>query len=321
MHILNFPNEILTLLTHHLVSLDSLFVLLQTCRRFYQICSSSRAALPPVFRAPPDRVLLSPHPHLLLAGTARQIADWAVQSESNRLLLLESLSNGPPGLLELAKQISRLSLKDVRTLYSKKARLLNPLARMIEGDCVNYPENGTCKNQEVALLNYWVYCELFHHSTDRFTLGPSKAAVSDDPGLRQPLSPKTRQYFFAHCIGAPWNDDDGLNNLSIVIEMNKFHSPRQELGAFWATGIASTHSEMETWRRAIFFEIMENLGEETLVSLLPGGMSKLRLTADRVKRAVVEMEERDNKKDPGGVHADAHRWTGIQQEAEVARSS
>ena len=123
MNLLDLPSDILNLLPAYLHSITDLSALLSTCRALYGARSSPTVNLSPVLPELHGQPLL-PHPRLILAGTARQLADWAVLSPSNRTTLYDALLEGNDGLLRLAQQVARVSLMtcifytNANTIYS-----------------------------------------------------------------------------------------------------------------------------------------------------------------------------------------------------------
>lgn len=75
MQLTNLPAELVASLPNYLHSLDDLYSLIDTSRIFYNTCANTFATLPPTFVKKYGQNLLFPHSHLLLASTARQIAD------------------------------------------------------------------------------------------------------------------------------------------------------------------------------------------------------------------------------------------------------
>lgn len=203
MQLIDLPAELIVYLSYHLDSVNDLYSLISTSRVFYNLCANSLAALPPRFPKRYGYGLLQPHPYLLLAGTARQIADWAVQSEGNRQNLYDAITRGSQGLLDLAEQVSRLSLNDVRALYKANNEIVNPLSLVLVPRCLPYL-NGrynetTYEAVERALYHHWIYCELFHHTVDK-VLDPSLDIV--------PLSRELRLHWISQCMQAPRGKQD-----------------------------------------------------------------------------------------------------------------
>ncbi|KAK7044975.1 hypothetical protein R3P38DRAFT_184729 [Favolaschia claudopus] len=114
------------------------------------------------------RVFFRPHPHLLLAFTARQLADWAITSHDNRFLLETAIQGGVETLLQLAIEVAELSMDDIRRIYAYKSDVLNPLDRRLDLSAGPASQDNdfltVCNDPETALLNWIIYGELFHHS-------------------------------------------------------------------------------------------------------------------------------------------------------------
>lgn len=202
MQLTDLPAELIASLPNYLHSLDDLYSLVGTSRIFCNTCANTSATFPPTFAKKYGQNLLPPHPHLLLAGTARQIADWAVQSERNRQELYDAITRGNEGLQDLAVQVARLSLNDVRALHQAKIDVVNPLSRVLDLECgqgerQRYRDDEessvltVCEDVDQALYNYLIYCELFHHSVDA-ALDPSMDIV--------PLSTELRMHWIAQCM-------------------------------------------------------------------------------------------------------------------------
>ncbi len=97
---------------------------------------------------------------------------------SNRTTLYNAILEGDDGLLSLAQRVARISLNDMRRLHGLKYDLLNPLSRTV--DIETGPESVRILGQnpddwqltivdepEIAMLNYWIYRELFQHDFER----------------------------------------------------------------------------------------------------------------------------------------------------------
>ncbi|KAF2096767.1 hypothetical protein NA57DRAFT_78360 [Rhizodiscina lignyota] len=162
------PVDIITLLPDYLYSLKDLYSLLRTSRAFYKTCASSKAKLRPDFWYRHD---------LLIAGSARSLADWAVTNTDNELALRKAIKGGIVGVFELCTMEGRMSLQDARVLNSAKYELLYPMCRMADemvcqfAAAVNGPSRESWSDLgftdfETMFLNHWIYCELFHHNID-----------------------------------------------------------------------------------------------------------------------------------------------------------
>lgn len=118
--------EILCQLPYMLDSIDDLYALLSTSRIFYQACAGSSAKLAPS---------RSMEKRLTLAGTARQLADWAVESPSHRTKFAKALEKGSSGMMLLAFRVARFNLSEVRALHEANKTVITPLAEKLLRTC------------------------------------------------------------------------------------------------------------------------------------------------------------------------------------------
>jgi hypothetical protein len=115
------------------------------------------------------RVFFRPHPHILIAATARQIADWAVQHDDRRYLLELAIHGGVDKLLELALDVAGLTMDAIRRLWVYKCDVLNPLNRRLDltaGPSAEDALETLCNDPETTLLSWVIYGELFHHALE-----------------------------------------------------------------------------------------------------------------------------------------------------------
>ena len=171
MHIIfitKLPTELIAFFPDYLHCLDDLYALLQTSRLLYNCCASTKAKLAPPFAKKHGQHLLPPHPLLLLAGPARQIGERTIGSDANRQRLWEVIKEGNDGLALLCKEVTRLSLDDIRAIHQPKYDIINPLSPRLDLDHGQGEKarNGSyytvCEDVETALYNYLICCELFH---------------------------------------------------------------------------------------------------------------------------------------------------------------
>jgi hypothetical protein len=132
MRLLDLPFDVISLLPSYLHSIADLYAPLSTCRALHNAFALSEVRLSPILPRLYGQPLLPPHPHLILAGTARQVADWAVASRGNRASLYESLLEGNRGLFKLSREVARVSLNNMRDLNNLKYSLLSPLTRIVD---------------------------------------------------------------------------------------------------------------------------------------------------------------------------------------------
>ena len=200
----DLPPELISPLPNYLSSLDDWYALIRTSRYFYVACANTTARFPAVLHQRDGGTVLPPHPHMLLSGIARQIGDWAIQSDANRDALWEALDRGNVGLLDLGAQVARLSVEDVRALHRDRIEVVKPLAervyrelkiRDIEERSPFMP--GFRATPEVCVFNHVIYSGLFHREIDRI-LGRDR-----DHHLHLPPTGRMRQKWIERCMSSP----------------------------------------------------------------------------------------------------------------------
>ena len=331
--LLSLPAELLKMVLCELDTLGNLLSLSMTCRYLHTFCSDAKTALRPEFYPYYVAYHRPPNLHLLVVAVARQIADWAIQSQENRDELNERLYMGHDGLLELAGEVTRVTLKDIRAVYTKKQELLDPLCQFFEymrfpgilenlgPDAVEdpYSEDPVCEDLETALLNFWIYCDLFHHHVDCAMAGPRKAI-----DMPKPLSLDTRKCFIENCIKVPY--DIKLYDVEAIFRSEAFTDLKLHLCTLntlidmTRPSIADTQSirGWSTNKCALFSVVLLNQGEQTLKMLLPGGVDaavdELQTVMDRV--CEVTEEELDDEELVPRYQPDF--WYGMERDVMMA---
>ena len=122
------PPDLLTSIPEYLFSLDDLYSLIKTSRVFYECCASTKARLRPSFARRYGQPLFPPHPHLLIAGSARSVADWAVQDKANELRLMLDLSEE-----DVQSNLDAISQLSLSALSAASSPLLRPGSPALRG--------------------------------------------------------------------------------------------------------------------------------------------------------------------------------------------
>nr|GAT49266.1 predicted protein [Mycena chlorophos] len=302
----SLPPELLMKLPYFLDSIEDLLTLSSMSRTLYRTCANPPPKVISQLAANSGRVFFRPHPHLLIAATARELADWAVQSHENRVRLEESMHGGITTLLELAIDVVGLTMEDIRRLWRFKFNVLNPLDRQLDlaaGPATESPIT-VCNDPETTLVSWVIYGELFHHSVE---LGytPNDLLVNRP----QPLSSITRYKWFAYCLPdfncfqvlhltwddfmqfmekcypVPENSDDQEDvnqQLSMNIACMDFLEPR-----LWERRIELEESAAykmidDPHLRQVFIRCSMHLGFRSLELLVPGGPARLAPDLERL---------------------------------------
>ena len=164
--ILDLPVEIILLIFSFLDRLQDLFYLLLSNKHFQEIYSHSKTKYPPLFPGYDDLRWTFPFPHLLLIPIARQLNIWARQSKENCSRFRGAMKFGYDGLIELANEVTKITLDDIRDLYKTRHSLIGPLAGAIVMDFrkYNYSEQlpqAMLLDPVKTLVDCWIYYEFF----------------------------------------------------------------------------------------------------------------------------------------------------------------
>ncbi|KAJ6497670.1 hypothetical protein C8R45DRAFT_135397 [Mycena sanguinolenta] len=286
------PAELLLYLPQYLHSIEDLLSLFSTCRTLYRACSNPNPKIVLRLAAASGRVFFRPHPHLLLAATARQLADWAVEEDHRRYLLEAAFHGGVDKLFELAIDVVGLSMDDIHRLCTYKCDVLNPLNRRL--DVAAGPATASndyitvCNDPETTLLSWAIYGELFHHSLELAYLPFSRRC--------KPLSTIIRLKWFVYCmpdisfesmefspeeIPRFFAEEDESASREYVdryqqVSMGK--ATRELLNdSLWKQELAKSPSFQATRRftRETYISCAMHAGLKSLELLVPGGVEKL----------------------------------------------
>jgi len=304
------PTDILAYLPDHLLSIHDFYSLFSTCRVFYEQYGSPHAypyALPPVL---PSH-LLQPSPQLLIAGTARQIGDWAGRSKENDDDLYECMSSGNEGLMELVGRVARLTLSQIRELHKQWKTVLSRLARIMSEECrspkslgPDYIDQDQCAQ---IILNQWIYDELFHAYADEVQGNLHSYTAT--------LEIRTRCRWVARCTPGDFNRrshlfrEDGsfssLKEATWIAHSQVLAYRNTVVAVYFYRGVLQTEntvdimyegpwcsSSLDDMRKSLCFVVATSMGLESMLWLLPGYMSehqaeienRLQLVRDKIAR-------------------------------------
>ena len=132
MGLLDLPNELLLQIPQHLHNLETFNDLSSTCRELRSILSTTSPNTVLHLASASSRIFFRPSPHFLVAATARQISNWALESGNNYESLRLAFQGGMDSLLELCVRHCGLSMDDIRRLHSCRSTIINPASDMID---------------------------------------------------------------------------------------------------------------------------------------------------------------------------------------------
>lgn len=181
MSLCGLPNEILCSLPQFIDNIESFTNLAATCRKVRNALYSAHPNTILRLAAASAPAFFSPHPHFLIAATARQASDWAVGNETRTKELREALQGGVDGLFEFCLEHSGLTLERIRQTHLARFSVINPLSDKIDKMAgqqwyatPNFWTGGVSEPYTIftepdrATFQMIIYGELFGRSMDAF---------------------------------------------------------------------------------------------------------------------------------------------------------
>lgn len=198
MKVIDLPTELLADIPNHLDSFNDWYSLIRTCGHFYNACTNTKATFAPSQITIEEASHWSPPRSMFLIGSARKVADWAIENTANRRRLHEAISRGLDGrfdlygrqeeeIFDLCVDVIRMGFAELRAIYHARREVVDPISRMIDQSNL-----GDWHGTREVLCHFMQYCELFHHSIDQ--------AYGQLPAGVQPLEDSVRRNFMAYCI-------------------------------------------------------------------------------------------------------------------------
>jgi hypothetical protein len=170
---------------------------------------------------------------------------------------------------------------------------------------------------DIALLNYWIYCELFHHNVDQILSVSARTAPAP-----KPLGLKIRRRWVAYCMpdvnnhrNRKWNEIEDFEQLSQTHMWDScpaFTRREMALLRFFESGLLQEYSadepvqgrtypsDYDPWtaeqrieRIDACIDMAQHLGVESLRMLLPRGLYQARARLEEIKQSVDVMSSAD----------------------------
>ena len=197
MSLLSLPPELLMLLPGRLHNIEDFTNLSSTCRTLHQALLHTSPSTILRLAAAQSKTFFRPHPHFLVAATARQLSGWALQNNTNYEDLREAFHGGMETLLDLCVAHCRLSMDDIRRLHLARMSTINPARDMIDRcadkqwcDVPNFWYGGpTATNaiqveSERSVFQIIIYGELFSSTMDAILDIPGSSKLKFDLDMR-----------------------------------------------------------------------------------------------------------------------------------------
>ncbi|KAF9069892.1 hypothetical protein BDP27DRAFT_663743 [Rhodocollybia butyracea] len=194
--LLDLPFEILSSLPLYIRNIEDFTEAASACSVLYYTFSSVSLNCILRLAAASAPTFVQPHPHFLIAATARQVSDWALGNAENTERLRRAFQGGVEALFELCIEKAGLSLQDIRRLHLARFSTINPLADKIDKmagvrwyETENFWEGGVSEAVTIytesgrAAFQIIIYGELFASSMQAY-LEPDKNLPKFDLDVR-----------------------------------------------------------------------------------------------------------------------------------------
>ncbi|KAF5860053.1 hypothetical protein ETB97_002079 [Aspergillus alliaceus] len=198
------PNEVLCLLPLYIDNIETFTNAAASCRRLRDCLYTAHPNTILRLAAASAPTFFSPHPHFLIALTARQASDWALGNETRTHELGRALQGGIDTLYTFCLNHAGLTLSTIRTTHLSRFTTINPLSDKIDKMAgkqwyatPDFWDGGVSEPYTIdteadrAAFQIMIYGELFGRSMDAF-LEPEKDLPFFDVA--------TRIDYFTYCL-------------------------------------------------------------------------------------------------------------------------
>lgn len=312
MQLLDLPMDILVLLPNHVHNIEDFMNASSSCTTLCNAFSSTKPNTILRLAAASRRIFFRPDPHFLIAATARQVSDWALESSENTEMLRLAFMGGVNALLELCVEKAGLMMNDIRRLHLMRFSTLNPVADLIDRSAgvqwYRQPDfwNGGASDAatircepERAMYQIIIYGELFastfqahlepERSLPRFSLEmrleyiryciPDYCCSRGNPGAEapKPVGP------YAPELGEHLEEDQiALNHvLGCRRWREAWEGLRHQVGEDF---------ELE-WKQDMWQSVMQCQGLYGLDMIRPGGVYEWRQRLEKIRGQIEALEQ------------------------------
>ncbi|KAN0069584.1 hypothetical protein V8E54_012599 [Elaphomyces granulatus] len=135
MNLLSLPNEILSSLPLYIDNIETFTSAASSCRRLRENFAKAHPKTILLLADASAPTFFSPHPHYLIAATARQVSRWALGNKENTARLRKVFQGGIGSLYDFCINNPNigLTMEDIRRLHQTRFSIINRLADQIDG--------------------------------------------------------------------------------------------------------------------------------------------------------------------------------------------
>lgn len=248
----DLPTEILDQIVGYLRPRAERLSLSRVSRKLHGVCLESRVDFIDLFSFRVTEHSSCINYHLMFARGAQTVGKWAIECAENESKLQAALRGGVFHLLELRLSLKdKVRLSDIIYLHSWRVKIIQPLAELLHQE--DYRRNRGApielEKLEIALMKYWVYCELFHHSFE----------LAFEPDGGKALSDATKDCYLTHFVdcGQEYGTCRGFNALYQVCNSKIFQDKKDMVRNYYAALEPSTDINLVnsflTFHRGIYW--------------------------------------------------------------------
>ncbi|KAH7874806.1 uncharacterized protein C8R40DRAFT_1160905 [Lentinula edodes] len=285
-NLIDLPLEILSYLPLFIRNIEDFTEAASTCRTLYVAFSITSPNCILRLAAASAPTFSGPHPHFLIAATARQISDWALSNAENTQRLRLAFQSGVEGLLELCIEKAGLTQKDIRRLHSARFSIINPLADKID---------KMAGEQWYQADNFWNVNSLEAY------LEPKKNLPKFDLGVRLD--------YIKYCI-PDWTcrSYPGLEVLSVgpYSEIGRINLPADQIALrhilscrrwtrLWQSVTRAIGPDFveDQWKQKLWLDAVQMQGLEGMKALGENGVQERRVHLIRLRSLIEKMDRGD----------------------------
>lgn len=202
--LLSLPRDILILLPDFLHNIEDHKNLSSTCREMRRCMQTATPKTIVRLAAAQSTTFFRPSPLFLAAATARELGQWARQSDANEAEFRSRLEEGNDALLELAVEHCGLTMERIRELHLMRFSIINPVTDVID-KCVGEqwyatPDFWNGGVSDAYTIDSEPHETVFHLSIYGELFGPDLEALLDQNTSARKLSVETRIQFIKYCL-------------------------------------------------------------------------------------------------------------------------
>ncbi|KAI5364603.1 hypothetical protein Slin15195_G041410 [Septoria linicola] len=212
--LLSLPKDILVMLPEYVHNIEDYTNISSTCRTLRECMATATSNTILRLAAAQSNIFFRPSPYFLVTAVARELGNWARQSEENEAIFSQSCQSGIEGLFQLALLHCDLTTQRIREMYEMRMSIINPVTDIVD-KCVGQQWQSTPRfwnggvsdaytiesDASLTFFHLAIYGELFSPDFEPFLTSSTTSSA-------RKLKVETRLEFVRYCIPDPASDPD-----------------------------------------------------------------------------------------------------------------